>query len=197
MYEEILSTYLVPGDVIVIPPNGCTMMCDAVLKNGYCIVNESMLTGESVPVTKTPIPTTNKLFNIKQDANHTLFSGTKVIQAKNHHDQKVCAVVIRTGYMTTKGELIRSILYPPPVDFKFDRDSYKFIGILSLIALCGFIYTIVIKVNIYFLFLHQIFFNFTAVLEHKRYCCAGRIHKSFRFNYDSHTTSFTSSHDSW
>lgn len=43
---------LVPGDVILIPPNGCNMQCDAVLINGTVIVNESMLTGESVPVTK-------------------------------------------------------------------------------------------------------------------------------------------------
>lgn len=43
---------LVPGDVILIPSHGCKMHCDAVLMNGTAIVNESMLTGESVPVTK-------------------------------------------------------------------------------------------------------------------------------------------------
>lgn len=43
--EEILSTDLVPGDVIVIPSNGTIMPCDAVLVSGTCIVNESMLTG--------------------------------------------------------------------------------------------------------------------------------------------------------
>ena len=50
--EEIDSTDLVPGDVISIPSHGCLMACDAVLVTGTCIVNESMLTGESVPVTK-------------------------------------------------------------------------------------------------------------------------------------------------
>lgn len=43
--EEIFSTDLVPGDVMVIPLNGIVMPCDAVLINGTCIVNESMLTG--------------------------------------------------------------------------------------------------------------------------------------------------------
>ena len=53
--EVIPSEHLVPGDVVVIPPQGCMMQCDAVLLQGNAIVNESMLTGESVPVTKTPI----------------------------------------------------------------------------------------------------------------------------------------------
>lgn len=44
--EEIFSTDLVPGDVMVIPLNGTVMPCDAVLINGTCIVNESMLTGK-------------------------------------------------------------------------------------------------------------------------------------------------------
>lgn len=46
--EEALSTDLVPGDVMVIPSNGTIMPCDAVLVSGTCIVNESMLTGETL-----------------------------------------------------------------------------------------------------------------------------------------------------
>lgn len=44
--EEILSTDLVPGDIMLIPSNGTIMPCDAVLLSGTCIVNESMLTGK-------------------------------------------------------------------------------------------------------------------------------------------------------
>ncbi|KJH52818.1 IC domain protein, HAD ATPase, P-type family [Dictyocaulus viviparus] len=49
---RISSEKLVPGDILLIPPHGCLLQCDAVLMNGTVIVNESMLTGESVPVTK-------------------------------------------------------------------------------------------------------------------------------------------------
>ncbi|MEQ2211324.1 hypothetical protein XENOCAPTIV_024734 [Xenoophorus captivus] len=47
-----MSTDLVPGDVISIPANGMVMPCDAVLLQGTCVVNESMLTGEDVCCTR-------------------------------------------------------------------------------------------------------------------------------------------------
>ncbi|XP_066153910.1 polyamine-transporting ATPase 13A3-like isoform X1 [Euwallacea fornicatus] len=145
IFEETSTTCLVPGDVVVIPSQGCEMHCDAVLLNGNCIVNESMLTGESVPITKTPLDYHEMPYSLKEDVNHTLFCGTKVIQTRSHENGKVLAVVIRTGFLTTKGELVRSILYPPPADFKFDRDSYKYIAILAGIAVLGVIYTVVSK----------------------------------------------------
>ena len=55
MYQaiELSSVELVPGDVIFLSTNGGFMMeCDAVLVDGSCVVNESMLTGESIPITK-------------------------------------------------------------------------------------------------------------------------------------------------
>ena len=45
--EEVFTDRLAPGDVILVPPQGCMMMCDAVLLSGNAIVNESMLTGTS------------------------------------------------------------------------------------------------------------------------------------------------------
>lgn len=54
-------------------------------------------------------------------------------------------MVVRTGFTTSKGGLVRSIMYPPPVDFKFEQDSYKFVEMLAGIASIGFIYTIVTK----------------------------------------------------
>lgn len=146
--KEYPTESLVPGDIIEIPSSGCTMQCDAVLLSGNCILDESMLTGESVPVTKTPLPSKRDvIFNKKEHARHTLFCGTKVIQTRYIGSKKVLAFVINTGNITAKGELIRSILYPPPVDYKFEQDSYKFIQFLALIACIGFIYTLVTKVS--------------------------------------------------
>ena len=48
--DTVRTEDLVPGDVIIIPPNGCTLYCDAILLFGTCIVNESMLTGKSITI---------------------------------------------------------------------------------------------------------------------------------------------------
>ncbi|CAH1164827.1 unnamed protein product [Phaedon cochleariae] len=145
--ETISTEFLVPGDIMEIPSHGCTMHCDAVLLTGNCILNESMLTGESVPVTKTAL--TNMpgvVYDPKEHGRHTLFCGTHVIQTRYFGNEKVLAVIVRTGFSTAKGSLVRSILYPPPVDFRFEKDSYRFVGMLGLIAGCGFLYTVVTKV---------------------------------------------------
>lgn len=150
LLETIPSEHLVPGDVIVIPRRGCLMQCDAVLIAGNCIVNESMLTGESVPVVKTPLPHTGPVgcsrpYNPKEHARHTLFCGTKVIQTRFYGNENVEAVVIRTGFLTAKGELVRSIMFPKPVDFKFNRHITYFLLFLSGLASIGVVYTIVLK----------------------------------------------------
>ena len=52
------------------------------------------------------------------------------------------------GFLTTKGELVRSILFPKPVDFRFTQDAFKFVAILAGFALVGMIYTLVLMVGI-------------------------------------------------
>lgn len=99
-------------------------------------------------MTKTPIPGNADLkFDIKEHARHTLYCGTSVIQTRFYGEGRVCAVVVRTGFLTSKGSLVRSILYPTPVDFEFERDSYKFIRVLAFVAAIGFVYTMCIKVS--------------------------------------------------
>ncbi|CAH8649580.1 unnamed protein product [Schistosoma margrebowiei] len=134
------STELVPGDLIAIPSSGCLMQCDAVLLMGNCIVNESSLTGESLPITKIPLPNgqyENTTFDFRSCPRHILFSGTSVIQTRGDINKRVLAVVIRTGFMTTKGELVRSIMFPKPMKFKFTQDAYQFLGALCGVALVG------------------------------------------------------------
>ncbi|KAF9372781.1 hypothetical protein CPB97_001011, partial [Podila verticillata] len=163
IWRNLDSEELVPGDVFEVTDSDLTIFpCDAVLLSGDCIVNESMLTGESVPVSKVPVTEMAlhqldlSLANIPGDiARHFLFSGTKIVRArpgttkppKNQPEngstapqpQRGLAMVVRTGFNSTKGSLIRSMLFPKPKDFQFYRDSFRFIGILACIAFAGFL----------------------------------------------------------
>nr|XP_056719148.1 polyamine-transporting ATPase 13A3-like [Euleptes europaea] len=150
--EEIFSTELVPGDVLLVPPGGLMLPCDAVLLNGTAIVNESMLTGESVPVTKTALPKTTQsangllrdpVYSPEEHKRHTLFCGTCVIQTRYYSGEAVRALVIRTGFSSSKGQLVCSILFPKPTDFRLYRDACRFLLCLVGVAGLGMLYSVI------------------------------------------------------
>ena len=141
--RDINSTELVPGDLIVVPERNF-LPCDLILLTGSAIVNESMLTGESVPVIKNCLPLgSNEIYDDTNCSNRTLFGGTKVIQTRSTvQGELVWGLVKNTGFLTTKGSLIRGILYPKHIKFEFNSDGLKFVGIMALLALLGVIATI-------------------------------------------------------
>ncbi|XP_006866405.1 PREDICTED: probable cation-transporting ATPase 13A2 [Chrysochloris asiatica] len=138
------SSELVPGDCLVLPQEGGLLPCDAALVAGECVINESALTGESVPVLKTALPEGPVPYCPETHRRHTLFCGTLILQARAYTGPHVLAVVTRTGFCTAKGGLVSSILHPRPINFKFYRHSMKFVAALSVLALLGTIYSIVI-----------------------------------------------------
>ncbi|XP_039180740.1 probable cation-transporting ATPase 13A3 isoform X1 [Crotalus tigris] len=149
--EGTFSTELVPGDVLLVPPEGLTMPCDAVLLSGTAIVNESMLTGESVPVTKTALPVPaqeggplrDPVYDPDEHKRHTLFCGTSVLQTRYYSGEPVRALVIRTGFSTSKGQLVCSILFPKPTDFRLFRDAFRFLLCLVGVAGIGMLYSVI------------------------------------------------------
>ncbi|KAJ2993343.1 hypothetical protein NUW58_g1867 [Xylaria curta] len=155
-WANVSSSDLVPGDVYEVSDPGLTQFpSDSILLSGDCIVNESMLTGESVPVSKIPaVDETLQIMNLgastisPEAARHFLFCGTKIIRARRPHDDRddeaaALAMVVRTGFNTTKGSLVRSMLFPKPSGFKFYRDSFRYISVMGCIALLGFIVSFV------------------------------------------------------
>ncbi|OTF80894.1 cation-transporting ATPase-like protein, partial [Euroglyphus maynei] len=140
------STELIPGDVIVLPKhssNNYMMECDAVLMTGSCIMDESMLTGESLPVPKVPlVDNPTSIYSSSIHKSNTLFSGTKLLNVYSKENIDIMAVVVRTGFSTTKGELARSILYPIQMNNNIKRQMIKMsIIFIIFIGIPSFIYT--------------------------------------------------------
>ncbi|KAM9317144.1 putative cation-transporting ATPase 13A4 [Gastrophryne carolinensis] len=147
--EDVQSQSLVPGDVIVLGGDKLFLPCDAILLSGGCTVNEAMLTGESIPVTKIPLPNTDNsipwMVHSGDDyKKHVLFCGTEVIQTKGHGQDIAKAVVLQTGFNTAKGDLVRCILYNKPVNVKLHREALRFLTGLVFVALAAVVYTAVV-----------------------------------------------------
>ncbi|KAJ5033498.1 uncharacterized protein L3040_008613 [Drepanopeziza brunnea f. sp. 'multigermtubi'] len=151
-WRYVPSSELVPGDIYeVTDPALAQFPCDSILLAGDCIVNESMLTGESVPVSKVPasdesLATLNLAATsiAPELARNFLFCGTKIIRARRPQDDKDdeavgLAMTVRTGFNTTKGALVRSMLFPKPSGFSFYRDSFRYISVMGGIATLGFV----------------------------------------------------------
>ena len=137
-FVQMQSTELVPGDIFELQEEGMAMPCDCLLIQGTVIINEAMLTGESTPIIKSQIPQIKDHFNYDADKKFFLFAGTRIIQKRSREKKKLLGLVTETGFNTIKGNLIRSILYPKKMDEKFEKDSYKYIAMMSILCIVGF-----------------------------------------------------------
>jgi cation-transporting ATPase 13A3/4/5 len=146
-FETVLSPDLVIGNIIQLDEKvGQTMSCDVILLTGNVLMNEGMLTGESMPITKIQASTAgeNQFYNHNEHKQHTIYCGTEVLQCRQIDSEPCLGLVIRTGFWTTKGSLIRSILYPKPSNLKLQRDSICFILSFAKLASIGFFYSLYI-----------------------------------------------------
>eukprot|EP00762_Andalucia_godoyi_P007791 ANDGO_01770.mRNA.1 putative cation-transporting ATPase C1672.11c len=166
----VSSNDLVPGDILFLcPPDNSaseedagvsemTLPCDVCLLDGQCVVNESMLTGESTAVVKVALPKASpgasaaKGYNPDIYKPYSLYAGTRLLSSKTFGGRQVgldkaYGVVVRTGFSTAKGMLVRSILFPKPNEFSFYRDSFRFIGVMGIIAVIGLCISVVAFVH--------------------------------------------------
>lgn len=150
-WRIVPSTDLVPGDIVDVAASAETggqlevLPCDVILLESDAIASEAMLTGESVPVVKTAMP--RSLFasssstgpNSRKAEKHTLFGGTKLIRARpaSPTSPESKALVVRTGFHTAKGGLVRQMLFPKKFNFKFLRDAFMAIGCLFILVSCA------------------------------------------------------------
>lgn len=145
--RQIEPNQLVPDDILLVQ-GGLTMPCDCLLLEGTCLVNECMLTGESVPINKRAANESDandeeNRFNEPNFKRNIVYAGTEVIQIRGAGDGGwIRAKVLNVGFSTSKGKLIKSILYPKPIGFKLYRDSKRVVVALFCLALFGMFYSL-------------------------------------------------------
>jgi len=125
---------LVPGDIIILE-QGDIIPADSRLIETYSMhVDESILTGESVPVTK-------KIHTIKDvpltERKNMIFMGTVITYGRGK------AVIVETGMRTEVGKIARILQEEEeitPLQKKLDQFA-KWLGLVSLIIV-GFVFTL-------------------------------------------------------
>jgi Mg2+-importing ATPase len=95
---EVLSKDLVPGDIVILYPGDIIPADIRLISDQNVMVDESILTGESLPVKKESEPTAQEATEVFK-ANNIGFWGTTIISGKAK------GIIIATGLQTTMGNI--------------------------------------------------------------------------------------------
>ncbi|MFZ2446038.1 MAG: HAD-IC family P-type ATPase [Syntrophobacteraceae bacterium] len=133
----IAAEELVPGDILVLRPGTSVAADGRLLDAHYLSVDESVLTGESLPVVKTPLPISGENIAIADRVN-MVYMGTMVTGGRG------LAVVVATGRFTEVGCLQTLVGEATSPDTPMERQLNRLGDQLVLIsgAACGIVFLI-------------------------------------------------------
>jgi P-type Ca2+ transporter type 2C len=136
--RRIAGRDVVAGDIVVLS-EGDRVPADSILRrSAHLAVDESLLTGESVPVRKVPSATAAALDAPGGDDLPSLFSGTLVTAG-----QGVCEV-IRTGMHTELGRIGKALQQIEPETTPLQAETARTVRSLALVGLAACAMVIVI-----------------------------------------------------
>ena len=149
-WQRIPAATLLPGDIVSLTTSSdepATVPADIVVLAGQAVVNEAMLNGESTPRIKESVSTLgtpSDVLDIDKHKNHLLFAGTQLIlhtpdkaNARRCPDNGVIGYVYRTGFATSQGRLMRSIIYAAERITVNSNEAFYFIAFLLVFAVAS------------------------------------------------------------
>jgi len=123
--KELLTKYIVPGDIIMLSAGNIIPVDGRVIQADDFFVNESVLTGESFPVEKT------------KQADNLLYSGTNVVSGY------ATFVAIQTGTKTEYGKIADQLISPREINaFEIGIKNFGYLIIKVIVAIVLLIFLI-------------------------------------------------------
>ena len=137
---EISHRELVPGDVVVINKSSKYLTFDGIMIKGQVYVDIASISGVQNPVIKMAQlnQINTKIEKLSHDAPDSLFSGSRIVGYLNEGED-LLALVINTGYSTSKGRVFCKAAIPDKYNYTVQEDEvtyFKFlfgIGVLSFV----------------------------------------------------------------
>jgi cation-transporting ATPase 13A1 len=159
-WQEITSDKLLPGDLMSVnrTKEDSGVACDILLIEGSVIVNEAMLSGESTPLLKESVqlrPGEDRIEPDGLDKNSFVHGGTKVLQITHPNsngediskslpngvtsppDNGAVGVVVKTGFETSQGSLVRTMIYSTERVSANNAEALLFILFLLIFAIAA------------------------------------------------------------
>ncbi|KAG9234606.1 hypothetical protein BJ875DRAFT_461061 [Amylocarpus encephaloides] len=157
-WEKTQSDKLLPGDLVSVgrTKEDSGVACDMVLVEGSTIVNEAMLSGESTPLLKDSVqlrPADATIEPEGLDKNAFLYGGTKVLQITHGNsdeerpkvisgvpsppDNGAMAIVVKSGFETSQGSLVRTMIYSTERVSANNAEALLFILFLLIFAIAA------------------------------------------------------------
>lgn len=125
----ILSSDIVPGDLVEIHEGDRVIADGVLLEQVNMLVDESVLTGESIGVRKVAGDMESTMTKPGGDDQHTLYSGTVVLRGYG------LLLVIATGDKTEIGKIGRSLATIEEEESLIKQETKKMIKIFALVAI--------------------------------------------------------------
>ena len=155
MEKYIDKNLLVPGDIVLLEQGNIAPADLRIFKSDNFLVDESILTGESVPVSKFPKPLPREAKEIFE-AKNIVFAGTSIITGEAE------GVVINTGKEMVLGEITK-LVSKISKESVYEKQLLKFSSLILKIVVTTVVFT----------FLANIFIKGTVgILDYMLFCIA-------------------------
>ena len=129
--RRIAGREVARGDILVLS-EGDRVPADAIVRRGISLsVDESLLTGESVPVRKAPSAEARELARPGGDDLPSVFSGTLVTAGQG------IAEVVSTGGRTELGKIGKALLQIQPEATTLQRETGRLVRVLAVVGLAA------------------------------------------------------------